>query len=64
MTKARTATEQQNGDDNGENDDGGAKRGNKMREGIDGSILQDKEGDDFNNTKCEHMYIFLFSQNN
>ena len=31
------------------------KRGEKNRKGIDGSVPKEKEGDNFNNTKCKYM---------
>ena len=64
MTETRTVTEEKkvHGDD--KNGDSGAKKEKKRMGGIDGSIPKDKEGDDFNNTKCKYMDILLFFQNN
>ena len=64
MTATRTATEEKKGNGKNENRNGGAKRGNKRRGGIDGSVSKEKEGDDFNDTKCKYMYILSFFQNN
>ena len=52
------------GDDGNENSGGDAKRGEKKRKVVDGSVPKEKEGDDFNNTKCKYMYILSFFQNN
>ena len=51
-------------DDGDEKSDGNAKRGEKKRKGFDGSVLKEKEGDDFNDIKCKYMYILSFLQNN
>ena len=56
--------EEKKGNDGDENGDGDTKRGEKNRKGINGSVLKEKEGDDFNNTKCKYMYILSFFQNN
>ena len=64
MTETRTAAKEKNDDDDNKNGDGGAKSGNKIRGGIDGSVPKDKEGNDFNNKKCKYMDILLFFQNN
>ena len=57
-------TEKKKGDDGEMNREGGAKRRKRIRGGIDGSIPKEKEGEDFNNTKCKYMYILSFFQYN
>ena len=57
-------TKEKKGDDGDEIGDGDPKRGEKKTKGIDSSVLKEKEGDDFNNTKCKYMYIHSFFQNN
>ena len=64
LIKKNKKTEEKKGDDGDENGDGDAKRGEKKRKGIDGSVLKEKEGNDFNNTKCKYMYILSFFRNN
>ena len=63
MTATRTAPEEKKGDENNKNSDGGANRGKKRRGGIDESVLKEKGGNVFNNTKCKYMYILSFFQN-
>ena len=57
-------TGEKKGNDGDKNGDSGTKRGKKNRGGINGSVPKEKEGDDFNNTKCKYMYIISFFQNN
>ena len=64
LIKNNKKTEEKRGDDGNENGNGDAKRGEKKRKGIDGSVPKEKEGDDFNNTKCKYMHILSFFQNN
>ena len=63
LIKKNKKTEEKKFDDGDENGNSDAKRGEKKRKGIDGSVPKDKEGGDFNNTKCKYMYILSFFQN-
>ena len=64
MTATRTATEEKKDNENNKNGNAGAKWGKKSRVSIDGSVLKEKYGDNFNNTKYKYMYILSFFQNN
>ena len=63
LIKKNKKTEENKGNGGNENGDGDANKGEKKRNGIDGSVLKEREGDDFNNTKCKYMYILSFFQN-
>ena len=64
LVKKNKKTQEKKGDDGNENDDSNSKRGEKKRKGIDGSVPKEKEGNNFNNTKCKYMYILSFFKNN
>ena len=58
------SAEKKKGGDGKMNREGGVKRRKNNGGGIDGSIPKEKEGEDFNNTKCKYMYILSFFQYN
>ena len=64
LIKKNKKTEEKKGGDGDENGDGDARRGEKKRKVIASSVPKEKEGDNFNNTKCKYTYILSFFQNN